>query len=157
MGGLSREQIVARARQHVGHAEVSPNRSPLIDGWIAACGLDPDKGYPWCAAFASWCLGLERPIAGALSLGMQFPTTLYPLPGDLMFFATDNKGAGHVGIVVDVRRPEVLCIEGNSANSVRFVRRMMPDVLFSRTRDPNELGPGWAGAPLVKVEKVGTR
>src|SRR5688572_14114768 len=98
----TRTQIVERARIHVGHREVSPNRSPLIDAWLRRCGLGP--GYPWCAAFASWCVEEGRfsrvdddavmPVAcaGALRLGRMFPETLAPQPGDLMFLATDDKG-----------------------------------------------------------------
>jgi hypothetical protein len=105
---IGREAIAARARQHLGHREVAPNRSPLIDGWLRRCGVPP--GLPWCAAFASWCVAevpseLHLPprvcaCAGALRLGRMFPETRNPQLGDLMWFATDGKGAGHIGIVV---------------------------------------------------------
>jgi hypothetical protein len=152
----TREQIIERAKLHVGHREVSPNRSPLIDAWLRRCGLGP--GYPWCAAFASWCLE-DVALAGALNLGRHYPATKHPQPGDLMFFATDDKGAGHVGIVVAGDELTVLCIEGNSANMVRYVRRMRVEVRFSRTRDEElELPPITTPAhPLLRVTKDGTR
>jgi hypothetical protein len=170
---LSRTQIVERARQHVGHREVAPNRSPLIDEWLRRCWVSP--GLPWCAAFASWCVetlpGTARPgvdgtlnrelrCAGALKLGRMFEETRNPQPGDLMWFATDAKGAGHIGIVAaGVGLDEVLCIEGNSADGVRYVRRLRSEVRFSCTR-PGEHCPLPASdvdAPLVHVSYEGTR
>lgn len=155
----TRAQIVERARRHVGHREVTPNRSPLIDEWIALCGLnpaDPRGPYSWCAAFASWCIGEKQP--GALKLGRMFPETTSPIPGDLMFFPTDDRGSGHVGIVVeppfDATDPEVLCVEGNSNDGVRYVRRLRAEVTFSRSRS---YGPWFPEAPLVRVQRAGTR
>lgn len=158
----TRAQIIARAIEHLGHTEVTSNRSTLIDGWIAACGLDPAKGYPWCAAFASWCLGLEHPCAGAIRLGHTYPSTRQPKPGDLMFFATDEHGAGHVGIVVATTEEQALCIEGNSANMIRYVRRIRSEVEFADVGADGwfEYGPEWKThpvSPLVHVSKIGTR
>jgi hypothetical protein len=164
----TREEIVERAKLHVGHRETSNNRSPLIDAWLRRCGLGP--GYAWCAAFASWCveereerkLGGSLPVAqaGALNLGCLFPETREPQPGDLMYFATDDKGAGHVGVVVagDVEDERVLCIEGNSANQVRYVYRLRSEVKFARTRtEVLALPEETRAAPLLHVEKAGTR
>jgi hypothetical protein len=166
----TREQICERSRIHVGHREVTPNRSPLIDAWLRRCGLGP--GYPWCAAFASWCVEagciyhpsatIVEPVAcaGALRLGHMFPATLDPMPGDLMYFATDDKGAGHVGIVVAGNAESVLCIEGNSANMIRYVRRLRSEVLFARTRREIATLPPInprLNAPLVRVSFEGTR
>lgn len=153
---LSRDEIVQRARQHIGHREVTPNRSPLIDQWIRACGLDPAGEYPWCAAFASWCIGLEPGIAGALTLGRHFPLTVTPLPADLSFFATDTKGAGHIGVIEVVGVHQLLVIEGNSDNGIRRVRRLITDVRTARTREA-DTEPNWQDAPLVRVAKAGTR
>jgi len=168
----TREQIVERARLHVGHREITPNRSPLIDAWLRRCGLGP--GYPWCAAFASWCveeradrkLGGTLPvaIAGAQNLGKSFPPTTNPQPGDLMWFPLD-KGTGHAAPVAAVRETEALCIEGNSNNRVRYVRRLRSEVKFSSTRVeawPADIphpvtDEDWANAPLVRVESAGTR
>ncbi|HEY3499756.1 MAG TPA: CHAP domain-containing protein [Polyangiaceae bacterium] len=146
----------------------------MIDAWLRRCGVG--VGLPWCAAFASWCVEnrAERKLgtivevaqAGALNLGRLFPATSTPQGGDLMFFPTDDKGAGHVGIVVGVSPEEALCIEGNSDNRVRIVRRLRSEVRFSSTRVETWDGPGsnadWAEPwrerwPLVRVEKAGTR
>jgi hypothetical protein len=158
-----RATVVARAKQHLGHREVTPNSSPLIDGWLRACGVP--LGLPWCAAFASWCIDLKPPRSGALSLGRRFPETRNPQPGDLMWFATDDRGAGHIGIVVaGVGLDEVLCIEGNSANCIRYVRRLRSQVRFSSTSAEvlplpalTMSTPAEVAAPLVQVTREGTR
>lgn len=160
---INRAAIVARAEQHLGHREVAPNSSPLIDGWLRRCGVKP--GLPWCAAFASWCVetrehGGRVACAGALRLGAMFPETRNPQLGDLCWFATDGKGAGHVGIVAAaVGLDEVICIEGNSGDRVRYVRRLRSQVKFSSTR--NELAPlpegTPLGAPFLAVSYDGTR
>jgi len=168
----TRHDIVGRACIHVGHRETAENDSPLIRAWLRRCGVIAPA--PWCAAFASWCIEEYLPerggsvspqpvaIAGALTLGRLFPETLDPQPGDLMFFATSGVH-GHCGIVVSVGDTEVLCVEGNSANSVRYVRRLRSEVRFSSTRrrtDPalhTEPGDPWTDAPLVHVSYAGTR
>jgi hypothetical protein len=154
----TRHDIVGRAFIHEGHKETAPNDSLLIRAWLRQCGID----YPaaWCAAFASWCLG-DRNMAGAVKLGKSFPATLAPEPGDLMWFPTGG-GKGHVGIVIAVDETEALCMEGNSANQVRLVRRLRSEVKFSRTR-AEAAGPEtillkpWPAAPLVRVSLEGTR
>jgi hypothetical protein len=79
-----------------------------------------------------------------------------------MWFATDGKGAGHIGIVVAaIGLDEVLCIEGNSDNCVRYVRRLRSEVRFSSTRSESLQLPAAsaeeAAAPLVRVSYEGTR
>ncbi len=153
--------VVARARSRVGHREVTPNRSPLIDGWLRACGVP--RGLPWCAAFASWCLDLRQPCAGALRLGRTFPETRNPQLGDLMWFATNDRGAGHIGIVVAaVGLDEVVCIEGNSGDGVRYTRRLRSQVRFSSTHPETEsplpaATAAEAAAPLLPVAHEDTR
>ncbi len=156
----TRAEIVERAKQHVGHRETAENDSPLIREWLARCGIH--KPSAWCAAFASWCLE-DAALAGALKLGHAYHETAFPQPGDLMWFPTDDDGHGHIGIVIDVSGREALCIEGNSENSVRYTRRLIEQVRFSRTRDvdaesmPPVSPSAWVRAPLVRVSKVGTR
>lgn len=167
----TRAEIVARARLHVGHRETANNDSPLIRPWLRRCGVNAPSA--WCAAFASWCVeerdealafaqgrSVVVACAGALRLGRMFLATRAPQPGDLMFFATDDEGHGHVGIVVAGDADTVLCIEGNSANMVRFVRRLRSEVLFASTRDEVLALPpleAYTAAPLVRVSKAGTR
>lgn len=170
----TRAQILERARLHVGHRESAPNDSVLIRAWLRRCGITSPAA--WCAAFASWCLEHQDLLvgpgedirvvarAGALKLGLSFPETRDPQPGDLMFFATNDKGNGHIGVVVDVLPTNVLCIEGNSANQVRYVIRKRSEVRFACTR-PDEPWTGgvvaglqlWDRAPLVAVSFEGTR
>jgi hypothetical protein len=155
----TRAQIVERAKLHVGHRETAPNDSVLIRAWLRRCGID--KPAAWCAAFASWCLE-DRNMAGAQALGRSFPETKDPLPGDLMWFSTGGW-QGHIGIVVDVLPLLVLCIEGNSANQVRYVIRARSQVHFSRTRDEgwdkSDVASlkEWDRAPILEVERAGTR
>ncbi len=156
----TRAEIVERAKLHVGQRATAPNDSILIRAWLRLCGID--KPSAWCAAFASWCLG-DRAMAGALRLGGSFVETFEPQPGDLMYFPTGG-GKGHVGVVVDVLPTLVLCIEGNSANRVRYVIRRRDQVRFANTR-PGELWERsdvatlktWDDAPLVEVSLEGTR
>lgn len=153
----TRAEIVERARVHVGHTETAENDSILIRAWLRLCGVVAPA--PWCAAFASWCLG-DRAIAGALKLGRSFPATLNPQPGDLMYFGTGGV-YGHIGIVVFVLPDRVFCIEGNSQNRIRFVCRLRSEVLFSRTRAEDWEGPPAdfvpMSTPLVRVAREGTR
>lgn len=172
----TRTEIVERARLHVGHRETATNDSPLIRAWLRRCGVTSPSA--WCAAFASWCVDERRasgkggqtvgadviPVAcaGALNLGRLFPSTRDPLPGDLMFFATDDQGHGHVGVVVERLADRVLCIEGNSENRVRYVQRLVAETRFARTREepapPDHGSPeAWRTAPLVHVSLGGTR
>jgi hypothetical protein len=153
----TREDIVERAKLHVGHRETSQNRSPLIDSWLRRCGLGP--GYAWCAAFASWCLE-DVALASAVKLGLAYPATSRPELGDLMWFRTNHKGNGHVGIVVAGDELTVLCVEGNSDNRVRIVRRLRHEVQFASTREERLELPIILSSdkhPLVPVSFEGTR
>lgn len=157
----NRHDIVGRAFVHLGHRETAENDSVLIRAWLRRCGVFVPSA--WCAAFASWCLEDDKPSAGALNLARNYLETREPQPGDLMFFATDDQGHGHIGIVVGVAPAEALCIEGNSANMVRLVRRLRREVRFASTRPGELAGPEtvllepWPTAPLVRVSKEGTR
>jgi hypothetical protein len=170
----TRNEIVERAFTHLGHREERENDSLIIRAWLRRCGVTSPA--PWCAAFASWCVEEYLPArvgpvspqavteAGAWKLGRLFPETREPQPADIMYFRTNPKGwQAHCGVVVAVRDFEALCVEGNSRNRVRLVRRRRSDVMFGRTRperwelsmegDPMH----WVDAPLVRVELEGTR
>jgi hypothetical protein len=161
----ARQAVVRRAQAELGVAEVSGSnrdREGKIDRWLARCGVAP--GLPWCAAFASYCLSGEgRPgvaLAGACALGRKFPATDSPVPGDLMWYPTDVKGHGHIGIVTGVTLSEVMCIEGNQRNAVRCVRRARGVVRFARVPLPTTgelpgIPPGVTFAETAGLE--GTR
>lgn len=71
--------VIARTQIGVREDPTGSNRGPQVDRYLAAAGLDADRGsYAWCAAFVYWCVGeaaktLERdnPLprtAGVLNL-----------------------------------------------------------------------------------------
>jgi hypothetical protein len=161
-----RQAIVRAAAAELGVAEISGSnrdREGKIDLWLRRCGVG--VGNPWCAAFASWCLrGVESlsdvAVAGACNLGRKFPATLEPYPGDLMWYPTDSKGRGHIGIVTGVTLSEVMTIEGNQRNAVRCVRRDRHAVRFSRVPLPTtgEVPGIPPGVPFVATDGMaGTR
>ena len=54
-GGTIPEKMVTLAREQIGVSEVDgTNCGPMVDTYKAATWLDPDKGWPWCAAFICW-------------------------------------------------------------------------------------------------------
>jgi hypothetical protein len=55
LGGTIAEKMVLLAREQIGVSEVDgTNCGPMVDTYKAATWLDPDKGWPWCAAFICW-------------------------------------------------------------------------------------------------------
>jgi hypothetical protein len=54
-GSTLPEKMVSLARREIGVSEVDgSNCGPRVDEYKAATWLDPDKGWPWCAAFICW-------------------------------------------------------------------------------------------------------
>lgn len=47
------EAVLGEAKHYLGTAEQphGSNRGVEVDYWIKECGLDPTKGYAWCAAW----------------------------------------------------------------------------------------------------------
>lgn len=127
----ARHHIITRALSQVGVTELplGSNRSPLIDAWLDRCNVQ--RGNPWCAAFASWCLGDGTACAGAVRLGESFARPVEVWPGDLMWYRTDRRGHGHIGIVIGVGRLEVMTVEGNVDSRVDVWRRARGAVHFS--------------------------
>lgn len=132
-----RRLVLAEAQKHIGLTETSPNDEPTgtIDGWLKTCHAR--EGDPWCASSASCWLSVSTPvrIAGAIKLGKHFPETDTPWALDLFWYPTDDKGHGHVGLVIGVGVTEVMTLEGNCNNAVRVVRRPRRGLHFSRTFD----------------------
>jgi hypothetical protein len=131
----ARRVVVRRAISCIGRSETPPgsNSSASIDAWLKACGVPPRN--PWCAAFASWCLEplKVKPCAGAVLLGSRFPAATPPAPGDVMWFRTDDKGHGHIGIVIGVSQTEVMTVEGNVDSRVGVWRRELAKVNVGAT------------------------
>lgn len=103
-----------------------PNRGPMIDMWNRFVGLEPDDcpdpgGYPWCAAFVSWCCHRGgRPIvkgASARKLLMRNPDIEVPMdslqPGDILINLMSN-GKGHVAFFVKKGQGRIYSLDGNS-------------------------------------------
>jgi hypothetical protein len=102
-----------------------------IAGMLARAGIATPAA--WCAAFLSFVLGVP-PCAGALRLAHRYQETRTPSPGDMFAYPTDDKGAGHCGLIVGVNDLEVATIEGNSGNRVAKQRRdrKQPSMRFYR-------------------------
>ena len=55
--GSVSEKMVNLARSEIGVSEIDgSNCGPRVDEYKAATWLDPDKGWPWCAAFLCWLI-----------------------------------------------------------------------------------------------------
>lgn len=127
-----RSKIVLMGLSWVDLTEVTPNSSPEIDQWLAACGVQP--GNPWCAAFASLCLraaGFECREASVHRLAAKYPETLCPLPGDLCILRRSD-GTGHVDLVTGVSPERVSVVGGNVGNAVRAGLRAREGRTFHR-------------------------
>jgi CHAP domain-containing protein len=131
-----RKATVLEACSHVGLVESAPNedRAGLIAHWLLRCGVTEPAA--WCAAFASYCLGLRGGIASALALGAHYPATKDPIPGDVMWYPTGG-GHGHCGIVIGSSATEVMTVEGNLGNKVQCVRRAKDRYWYGRSDFPD--------------------
>ena len=127
---LWRQNVVLGALKWLGLKEISVNRGPEIDVWLAACGVQ--SGNPWCAAFVSAVLraaGISCAEASVAKLGAKYPATEVPLPGDVSYWIRDD-GTGHCGIVTGVDSDRVALCEGNSNDGVRVGTRILSGLRF---------------------------
>jgi hypothetical protein len=115
--------LIEIAESQIGVHERTKNSGPEIDKYLKFVGLGP--GYPWCAAFVSWCINEceEKghptnftPSASVLQM-WNFNKLKYrvnvPKPGDV-FIMDFGKGKGHTGFVKSVAGFRIITIEGNS-------------------------------------------
>lgn len=101
------------------------NDGKEVEEYLRGVGLG--KGYAWCAAFVYWCfqkaseeLKVPNPLiktAGVLdhwnrTKGKKI--TNNPQEGDI-FIMDFGKGAGHTGIVSEVKNGKIYTIEGNTS------------------------------------------
>jgi CHAP domain/Putative peptidoglycan binding domain len=136
------DAVIAKASAQVGVREqpLGSNRGPMVDKFIRASGLDPDRGsFAWCAAFLCWCfqeaakdLGVTNPMpktAGVLALwnksgekgllrisralASQQPQLVTP---GMFFFLDTGGGTGHVGLVKSIQGVVLRTIEGNTTD-----------------------------------------
>lgn len=159
-----RRAVVKWALRQVGRAETPPgsNRSATIDAWLRRCGVG--VGNPWCAAFVSAALSEAGPVvacAGAVLLGSKFMAVDAPLPGDLLWYRTNDRGNGHIGIVTGVSADLVMTVEGNVDSQVGVWLRDRHALQFSRPcldTTGAERCPGViASVPVRPVNGAGTR
>lgn len=137
-----RERALHFAHAAVGKREVGINAGPFVTQVLAAVGLGP--GFPWCAAFVSWCLK----SAGA-SGGPMFGRAAVrnwakwakdnsrivrePERGDLFYWLNQNL-TGHIGFVTEVLPTgEFRTIEGNTNDD----GSREGDGVYRRVRDRN--------------------
>lgn len=133
---LGRRAIIHRAWESYGLVETGPNTDAAgrIPAWLKAANAR--VGDPWCAAWASDCVG-GRKIASAVALGSSYPE-IPPTQArlaDLVWFRTDERGHGHVELLLGIDLPANLAmtIGGNVANGVRLSLRPVDRVRFART------------------------
>jgi len=133
-GSSVSDKMVNLARAEIGVSEIDgSNCGPRVDVYKAATWLDPDKGWPWCAAFICWLvreaiegedISFKRPqTAGAwdfenwarkqVSNGVELrkPTNEDIKAGDIVVFTFS-----HIGLAVkDIDSSGyVTTIEGNT-------------------------------------------
>lgn len=118
------------AHAHLGvQEEGGPNRGPMIDVWLRFVNLEPDYaasalGYPWCAAFVSWCCWKGgRPVVKSASVrqllmknGDIEVAADSAMPGDVMISLMAN-GKGHCGLFIKRESGRIVTIDGNSNES----------------------------------------
>jgi hypothetical protein len=128
------QRMITLAREQIGVSEVDgTNCGPMVDTYKAATWLDPDKGWPWCAAFICWLVKeaiegqhveFERPrTAGAWDfenwakkqaasgIDLRKPTNEDIKAGDIVVFTFS-----HIGLAVADADSSgyVKTIEGNT-------------------------------------------
>ena len=140
-----RLKLIHAAEGWLGANEDDGSHAPIIDLYNSQeiLPVDYTMNYTdsWCAAFVTVAsmgaeltdripaeCGCERQIGLLQEMGIwQEQDTFFPQPGDLIYYAWDEKPRGdctgwadHVGIVAGVRWPFVKVIEGNKEDAVGY-------------------------------------
>jgi hypothetical protein len=118
------------ARSQIGVQERGGNnRGKEVEAYLASTGLG--GGYPWCAAFTTWCLknagwnsSLPTYAAYVPSWEAWAQTKGYLIPfskartGDFVTYQFDNDAeSDHIGVVTRRTPSHIHAIEGNTSNS----------------------------------------
>lgn len=126
------QKLIAVAKSQVGVMEVGDsNCGPIVDAYKACTWLDPNQGWPWCAAFVCWCVKeamqggewtFKQPRTASAfgfidwSLAQDDSTSTKRWPendikaGDIVVFKFS-----HIGIAVeDAKNGMVSTVEGNT-------------------------------------------
>lgn len=137
--------LITTAEEWLGCQESDGSHQPIIDLYNSQDPLPMDYEVlytdSWCATFVSAAAmkadvtdiiptecGCERQIGLLQTMGIWVEQdTYFPTPGDLIYYAWDEKPRGdctgwadHVGIVVATRWPFVKVIEGNKDDRVDY-------------------------------------
>lgn len=118
------------AKSYTGTVDRGDNTGPDVDRFLSAVGLGP--GYPWCAAFVSYCL--DQPIDPAVTepetrsaLASDFISRnsmkashvlmgiKQPQPGDIVIWRRGNGIFGHAGFVEGWKKKCGQTVEGNTS------------------------------------------
>lgn len=120
----------------------TPNRSACLNVLHKMYGGEPTS-EPWCAIFV-WTMTNEA--CKIFNVENKLPKTKstiqmrdraknsglkvdkIPAVGSVFFYP--RTGGGHVGIVIEVRGGEIITIEGNVSDAVRFGKRKLSDHKF---------------------------
>ncbi|MBP2831262.1 CHAP domain-containing protein [Aquimarina sp. U1-2] len=101
------------------------NQGKQVEQYLASVGFGP--GFPWCAAFVSWCYqqaNVEAPKSAWVPSYAQKQRIIYkrgrfikelPQPGDvfLIWYQRLNRPA-HIGFVDEWKQDWVITVEGNT-------------------------------------------
>lgn len=115
---------------YVGVTETSENHGPEVKKFLAHVGLD--QGYPWCAAFTSYCLskaGVREPeIRSARTRDFRgiaeytrsdvkeaIQGGRMPLEKGMLTVHVYSKFRGHIGMILDVNKRTIRTVEGNTS------------------------------------------
>ena len=115
---LDRDKIIKIARGQVGVRELTGHNDGLaVESYLATTGLG--KGYPWCAAYASWVYymaGFAQPkSAWSPDLFPKSRITKAALPGDVLgIYFPELKRIAHVGLIVNQDGDYLVSVEGNT-------------------------------------------
>jgi len=161
--------LLEQATSQVGVRETKgvPNRGPMVDLYVQSVGLDPTKGYAWCACFVYWCfdnaalklnvpnpcvktgsvaeLWAASPPATKLLAGMAFDDPTKIAVGSV-FIIDHGNDHGHTGLVTGVRAGEILTVEGNT----NVAGSRDGDGVYERVRLISEINVGFIdyGGPI---------
>ncbi len=119
------------------------NDGVYVKKFLRYVGLS--EGYPWCASFSSYCIGVCKDIITKIKTASAIKSVnkdtytekevrmkrVHPEPGTLAIWRHGNTASGHIGIVYCWNDISGQIIEGNSGNKVSFnVRKLEPRNYF---------------------------
>lgn len=135
--GTGNGDIVQTALSQVGTLE-TPVNQVMYNDWFYGTHVS-GSGYPWCAAFVSWCAdqngfidaGIVPKVASCTayrdfySARGQFHranTGYIPKSGDFVLFSSSGypMGGAHIGIVISCDGSKVYTVEGNTSDGNGF-------------------------------------